>query len=51
MGCVLQNWGSQTHDDVLIALVDRMKPNGADWTAVVASLRPKGYASTESALV
>ncbi|KAL2149488.1 hypothetical protein VTH82DRAFT_8139 [Thermothelomyces myriococcoides] len=47
----LQNWDAGTHEAVLLALVERMKPNGSDWAAVVASLRPKGYTFSEGALV
>ncbi|KAK4250143.1 hypothetical protein C7999DRAFT_38854 [Corynascus novoguineensis] len=48
---MLQNWDAETHEAVLLALIEHMKPNGSDWSAVVASLRPKGYMFTEGALV
>ncbi|KAJ4307039.1 hypothetical protein N0V88_000414 [Collariella sp. IMI 366227] len=48
---VLQTWDAETHDAVLLALIDHMKPNGGDWAAVVAALRPKGYTFTEGALM
>jgi hypothetical protein len=51
MGRTLQNWDGETHEAVLVALVEHMKPTGSDWSAVVASLRPKGYTFTEGALV
>ncbi|KAL2180003.1 uncharacterized protein P884DRAFT_267655 [Thermothelomyces heterothallicus CBS 202.75] len=47
----LQNWDAETHEAVLLALIEHMKPNGSDWSAVVASLRPKGYTFSEGALV
>lgn len=47
----LQNWDADTHQAVLLALVDHMKPAGSDWSAVVASLRAKGFTFTEGALV
>jgi hypothetical protein len=48
---ILQNWDAETHEAVLIALIEHMKPTGGDWSAVVASLRLKGYTFTEGALV
>ncbi|KAL2127749.1 hypothetical protein VTI74DRAFT_10230 [Chaetomium olivicolor] len=48
---ILHNWDAETHEAVLLALIDHMKPNGSDWAAVVAALRPKGYTFTEGALV
>ncbi|KAK4043591.1 hypothetical protein C8A01DRAFT_12905 [Parachaetomium inaequale] len=51
MARTLQNWDAETHEAVLLALIDHMKPNGGDWAVVVASLRPKGYTFTEGALV
>jgi hypothetical protein len=47
----LQNWDAETHEAVLIALIEHMKPAGGDWTAIVASLHLKGYTFTEGALV
>ncbi|EAQ83835.1 predicted protein [Chaetomium globosum CBS 148.51] len=47
----LQNWDSETHEAVLLALIEHMRPNGSDWSAVVASLHQKGYTFTEGALV
>lgn len=47
----LQNWDAETHEAVLLALIEHMKPSGSDWSAVVASLRSKGYTFTEGALV
>ncbi|KAK4120804.1 hypothetical protein N657DRAFT_550697, partial [Parathielavia appendiculata] len=48
---VLQNWDAETHEDVLLALIEHMKPTGGNWTAIVASLHRKGYTFTEGALV
>ncbi|KAL2263270.1 hypothetical protein VTK26DRAFT_7535 [Humicola hyalothermophila] len=47
----LQNWDAETHEAVLLALVEYMKPTGSDWSAVVASLHAKGYTFTEGALI
>ncbi|KAK4133008.1 hypothetical protein BT67DRAFT_364566, partial [Trichocladium antarcticum] len=47
----LQNWDAETHEAVLVALVDRMKPSSNDWAAVVALLRPKGYTFSDGALM
>ncbi|GAB1313054.1 hypothetical protein MFIFM68171_03264 [Madurella fahalii] len=46
----LQHWDADTHQAVLLALVEQMKPTGADWTGVVALLRGKGYGFSEGAL-
>ncbi|KAK4101004.1 hypothetical protein N658DRAFT_507321 [Parathielavia hyrcaniae] len=48
---VLQTWDAETHEDVLVALIEHMKPAGGDWTTIVASLHRKGYTFTEGALV
>ncbi|KAK3903357.1 hypothetical protein C8A05DRAFT_14676 [Staphylotrichum tortipilum] len=47
----LQNWDAETHEGILLALIEHIKPNGNVWSAVVASLRAKGYTFTEGALV
>ncbi|KAK4155223.1 hypothetical protein C8A00DRAFT_13709 [Chaetomidium leptoderma] len=48
---VLQNWDAETHEAILLALIEHMKPTGGDWSAVVASLHGKGHTFTEGALV
>lgn len=48
---VLQNWDAGTHEAVLLALIEHMRPTGSDWSAVVNSLRGKGYTFTEGALM
>lgn len=47
----LHTWDPETHEAVLLALVDHMKPSGGDWNAVVAAIRPAGYTFTASALM
>jgi hypothetical protein len=51
MGRILQNWDAETHEDILVALIEHMRPVGSDWAAVTAALRSKGYTFTEGALV
>lgn len=51
MGRVLQNWDAETHEDILVALIEHMRPVGSDWAAVTATLRRKGYTFSEGALV
>ncbi len=46
----LQNWDAETHEAILLALIDHMKPTGGDYSVVVSSLRNKGYTFTEGAL-
>ncbi len=48
---ILQNWDAETHEAILLALIEHIKPNGNIWGAVVASLHAKGYTFTEGALV
>lgn len=47
----LQTWDADTHQAILLALIDHIKPSGSDWSAVVETLRGKGYTFTEGALV
>lgn len=51
MARILQNWDAETHEDILVALIEHMRPAGSDWAAVTAALRAKGYTFTEGALV
>lgn len=51
MGRILQNWDGETHEDILLALVQHMRPVGSDWAAVTAALHRKGYTFSEGALV
>jgi hypothetical protein len=46
----VQNWCSQTHEDILMAVLDHVKPAPADWAQIMAHLREKGHTFTESAL-
>ena len=46
----LQNWDPQTHEAILIALVDHVKPAPGDWAGVMAALHVQGYTFTEGAL-
>jgi hypothetical protein len=48
---ILQTWDAETHEDVLLAVIEHMKPSGGDWKAIVASLRAQGHTFTEGALV
>jgi len=47
----LQIWDAETHEAILLALIEHIRPTGNDWSAVVSSLRGKGYTFTEGALV
>jgi hypothetical protein len=51
MGRTLQNWDAETHEDILVALIEHMRPVGSDWAAVTTALRHKGYTFSEGALV
>jgi hypothetical protein len=46
----LQNWCPQTHEDILLAIVEHMKLAPEDWAQVMANLHGRGYTFTESAL-
>lgn len=46
----LQNWCPQTHEDILIAVVDHVKMAPGDWAGVMANLHGRGYTFTENAL-
>jgi hypothetical protein len=48
---LLHSWNAETHEDVLIALLDIMKPVKEDWAKVMENLREKGYTFSEGALV
>lgn len=47
----LQNWDAETHEAVLLAMIEFMKPTASNWTAIVGSLRSKGYTFSEGALM
>lgn len=46
----VQNWDAQTHEDILMAVIDHVKPSHNDWADIMAKLGGNGYAFTESAL-
>lgn len=46
----LQNWSPETHEDILISLLEHIKPGPQDWAHVMASLQARGHTFTESAL-
>jgi hypothetical protein len=46
----LQQWDDDTHRDILLALLEQMRPSGADWARIVARLHEKGYKFSEGAL-
>ncbi len=45
-----QKWDAQTHEDILIALINVVNPKPDDMRAVVASLHEQGYTFTSGAL-
>ncbi|KAL1841419.1 hypothetical protein VTJ49DRAFT_7096 [Mycothermus thermophilus] len=47
----LHHWDADTHVDVLIAVLEHMKPTAKDFTSIMEALREKGYTFTEGALM
>jgi len=48
---VLQNWDAETHEAILVALLDHVKPSANDWKEIIGKLHAKGYTFSEGALV
>ncbi|KAI0202581.1 hypothetical protein F4808DRAFT_420655 [Astrocystis sublimbata] len=46
----LTKWDAKTHEDILIAMCDFLKPSREDWERVMEALHGMGYSFTESAL-
>jgi hypothetical protein len=47
---VLQSWDPQVHEDILLAVLDHIKPDAAGWSQVMETLRAQGHTFTEGAL-
>jgi len=46
-----QDWNaSGIHEDLVIALVDEMKPSGQNWESILSRMHQKGYQFTRKAL-
>lgn len=48
---VLQKWNAETHEAILIEVIDHLDVSAADWKLIVEKLRTKGHTFTASALM
>ncbi|KAI1341923.1 hypothetical protein F5Y15DRAFT_375682 [Xylariaceae sp. FL0016] len=44
------DWNDAVHNDVLISMVDVLKPSNAQWNEVIKQLKALGYTFSASAL-
>lgn len=45
-----RGWDAASHEDLLLALLEEIKPNKADLTNVAAKMRSKGYSYSYDAI-
>jgi len=48
---VLQKWSAETHEAILIEVIDHLEVSTSDWKAIVQKLQAKGHTFTASALM
>lgn len=48
---VLQKWNAETHEAILIEVIDHLEVSTSDWKVIVEKLQDKGHTFTHSALM